>query len=114
MIDIANIKKTLSLLPISEEIKSDIINNTETFSKFIEFLSSKYQISFEEAESKFQKSLKEKLGDKVPSDMKEAISLSAQHSFEYAEEQEYNNSQELKDSIINLNNSLKSILNGIK
>jgi predicted nucleic-acid-binding protein len=103
MFNIKDLKSALSVLPLSEEIKQNILVNSEVMIEFRKFMAEKYQISEEEADAKINSELTEIHKSNPYSDMVPMALLAIE---KYASEQGFEKSSELKDSVKILQESL--------
>jgi predicted nucleic-acid-binding protein len=106
MFNIKDLKSALSSLPLSDEVKQNILVNSEVMIEFRKFMAEKYQISEEEADSKINSELTEIHKSNSYSDMVPMALLAIE---KYASEQGFEKSSELKDSVKILQESLLNI-----
>jgi predicted nucleic-acid-binding protein len=106
MFNIKDLKSALSVLPLSDEVKQNILVNSEVMIEFRKFMAEKYQISEEEADSKINSELTEIHKSNSYSDMVPMALLAIE---KYASEQGFEKSSELKDSVKILQESLLNI-----
>jgi hypothetical protein len=103
MINIDQLKQALEILPLSEDVKTLMINNSQILVEFRLFLAQKYSISEQEAESKITEDLSKLY------DSKSKIDEISNCIEQYAKDQGFIKSEELKMSIVNLHKSLVSL-----
>jgi predicted nucleic-acid-binding protein len=106
MFNIKDLKSALSSLPLSDEVKQNILVNSEVMIEFRKFMAEKYQISEEEADSKINSELTEIHKSNSYSDIVPMALLAIE---KYASEQGFEKSSELKDSVKILQESLLNI-----
>ena len=106
MFNIKDLKSALSALPLSDEVKQNILVNSEVMIEFRKFMAEKYQISEEEADSKINSELTEIHKSNSYSDIVPMALLAIE---KYASEQGFEKSSELKDSVKILQESILNI-----
>ena len=97
-----NLKIAVKLLPFPKEVKNSIIKNSQSIIEFRKFISDKYTITSKDAEDKIQSELNLDLQSVGP----DAVLDAANKSYEYALNEGYDKSEDLKNAILNLSEAL--------
>ena len=97
-----NLKIAVKLLPFPKEVKNSIIKNSQSIIEFRKFISDKYTITSKVAEDKIQSELNLDLQSVGP----DAVLDAANKSYEYALNEGYDKSEDLKNAILNLSEAL--------
>jgi hypothetical protein len=104
MINIEDLQKALDLIPLSAEVKSAIMDNSQILVEFRHFMAEKYSISEKDAEEKIKQEISG-LYDLQNEPSIEEISILVES---YSKDEGFQKHEELKTSIVNLQNSLRS------
>lgn len=102
MLNVDNLKQALDLIPLSPEIKESMLKNTEILVEFRQFLATKYNISEADAEKKITEDLSKLYKLELNPKIEEVTEIVKS----YANDQGFEKSEELKESILNLQKSL--------
>lgn len=102
-----NLKIAVKLLPFPKEVKKSIIKNSESIIEFRKFISEKYTITSKDAEDKIQSEIGiDSMGrDSINQDV---VLDAANKTYEYALKEGYKNSEDLKNAILSLSESLSN------
>lgn len=100
-----NIKSTVNLLPVSNEIKQSILENSEVILNFRNFMSQKYLITAKDADEKIQRDIALKTSLVKDLDASKMADITS----EYAKEEGYENPESLGAAICNLQSCVEEL-----
>lgn len=102
MLNVDNLKQALDMIPLPEEIKQTILKNSEILVEFRQYIATKNSISESEAEKKITDDLSKLYKLELNPKIEEVCEIVKG----YADEQKFTKSEELKNSLFNLQKSL--------
>jgi hypothetical protein len=105
MTALENLKATIAILPIPQETKDLFISSSEILYNFRTFISSKYEITMEDADAKISAAINLSTSNILELNPEDV----AENNRVYAESEGYEDSEKLKTAIINFYNCAKSL-----